>query len=46
LIHDVCPWHLVEKVGVLDEEMRVEVNNLLQQVQHKPIVSVERAWYY
>lgn len=46
LIHDTCPWPLVERVGVLDEGMRMQVNNILQQVQHKPIVTVERAWYY
>jgi len=46
LIHDTCPWQLVEKIGVLDEGMRVQVDTILQQGQNKPIVSIERAWYY
>ncbi|MCD4671614.1 MAG: DUF4433 domain-containing protein [Anaerolineaceae bacterium] len=46
LIHDTCPWHLVEKIGVLNERMRHQVNSILQNVQHKPVVAIERTWYY
>ena len=46
LIHDTCPWHLVEKIGVLNEEKLHQVNSILQNVQHKPVVTIESTWYY
>jgi hypothetical protein len=46
LIHDSCPWHMVEKIGVLNERIRHQVNGILQNVQHKPVVTIERKWYY
>ena len=46
LIHDTCPWHLVEKIGVLNEQLRSQVNGILQSVQDKPVVTIERTWYY
>ena len=46
LIHDTCPWHLVGKIGVLNERIRHQVNSILQNVQHKPVVAIERTWYY
>ncbi|MFH1630313.1 MAG: DUF4433 domain-containing protein [Pseudomonadota bacterium] len=46
LIHDTCPWHLVEKIGVLNEEILHQVNAILRNAQHKPVVTIERTWYY
>ncbi|OQX18437.1 MAG: hypothetical protein BWK76_07495 [Desulfobulbaceae bacterium A2] len=46
LIHDTCPWQLVEKVGVIDVDARNQLQTILQQTSHKPIVAVERGWYY
>lgn len=46
LIYDTCPWHLVERIGVSDEKMRDQVNGILLNVRHKPVVSIERTWYY
>ena len=46
LIHDTCPWHLVEKIGVLNEKILHQVNDILRNVQHKPVVTIERTWYY
>jgi hypothetical protein len=46
LIHDMCPWHLVEKIGVLNEERLHQVNSILEDVQYKPVVTIERSWYY
>jgi hypothetical protein len=46
LIHDTCAWYLVEKIGVLNERIRHQVNSILQNVQHKPVVTIERKWYY
>ena len=46
LIHDTCPWGLVEKIGVLNESIRNHVDGILRNVRHKPLVTIERAWYY
>ena len=46
LIHDTFPWHLVEKIGVIDAVMQNQANAILQQARHKPVVSVEGSWYY
>ena len=46
LIHDTCPWHLVEKIGVLNDNIRNQVNGILRNVQYKPVVKIERTWYY
>ncbi|MFH1006858.1 MAG: DUF4433 domain-containing protein [Candidatus Latescibacterota bacterium] len=46
LLHDACPWHLVEKIGVLNVAMRDQVNSILQTAQHKPMVVIEKTWYY
>ena len=46
LIHDTCPWHLVEKIGVLNDSMHKQVDAILRNVHHKPIVNIERTWYY
>lgn len=46
LIHDTFPWHLVEKIGIIDAAMQNKVNTILQQSRYKPVVSVERSWYY
>ena len=46
MIHDTCPWHLVEKIGVLNEKIRNQVSAILRNVQHKPVVTIERIWYY
>ena len=46
LIHDTSPWNLVEKVGVLNEKIRRQVEAILKNTQHKPIVTAERTWYY
>ena len=41
LINDTCPWHLVEKIGVLNENIRDQVNGILRNAQHKPVVKIE-----
>jgi len=46
LIHDTCPWQLVEKIGVIDPAMRDQVQTILQPAEHKPIVAIQRGWYY
>ena len=46
LFHDTCPWHLVEKIGVLNEKILTQANLMLRTVRHKPLVAIEKTWYY
>ncbi len=48
LIHDVCPWRLIERLVVIDTKMRKQVEAVLAEFpedDQKP-VEVKRDWYY
>jgi ssDNA thymidine ADP-ribosyltransferase, DarT len=48
LIHDVCPWQLIDRLVVIDEGMKNQVDAVLAQfpaTEQKP-VEVKRDWYY
>ncbi len=46
LAYDTFPLHLIERIGVIDSMRQNQANMNLQQARHKPVVSVERSWYY
>ena len=46
LIEEVFPWHLVEKIGVIDQTMANQVITKIQSSVHKPRVEITRSWYY
>jgi len=46
LLHDTCPWKLIERIGVIDEPTAERVNTILRQNRHRPGVSVQPDWYY
>jgi hypothetical protein len=46
LMLDCFPWELVETIGVLDQQTLRDVSRIIQGAQHKPLVSVQRSWYY
>ncbi|MGJ5815638.1 type II toxin-antitoxin system toxin DNA ADP-ribosyl transferase DarT [Paludibaculum fermentans] len=46
LVHESFPWHLVERIGVLDSQIGAEVAGAVQNARHQPIVTIERNWYY
>ncbi len=46
LVHEFFPWNLVTEIGVINATMEQQVNDLLQDVGHKPSVTVRRTWYY
>jgi hypothetical protein len=46
LVHESFPVNLVEKIGVIDRDIAQRVNDVLQNSAHRPLVSVERGWYY
>jgi len=46
LMQDSFPWELVDTVGVIAEQTLAEVNRILQRAERKPLVSVQKDWYY
>ena len=46
LVYESFPWTLVERIGVIDGRMAGRAETSLTDAPHKPIVSVERSWYY
>lgn len=46
LIHEFCPWTLITEIGVMTAQMRQQVEEILSQADHKPLVTVRRGWYY
>jgi hypothetical protein len=46
LVHDFLPWELVTRIGVIDNGLAEQVNEILEGAMHRPAVVVERSWYY
>lgn len=48
LVWESFPWTLVERIGVLDTRIADQVNQTLAGtgIVHRPVVSVERTWYF
>jgi len=46
LIYDIFPWQMVEKIGVINTVVLNQVNPIIQTASYKPVVNVERSWYY
>jgi hypothetical protein len=46
LLHDTCPWNLAEKIGVLNDKIHTQAIDILRTVRHKPVVAIEKTWYY
>jgi hypothetical protein len=46
LILDSLPWDLVQEVGVIDRRTLGRVSHIIENASYKPLVSVQRDWYY
>ena len=46
LVHESVAWKLVEKIGVFESAIEQKVQQALSATSHKPLVKVERSWYY
>lgn len=46
LVHESFPWQLVERIGVIDKRMKLQVDAILKPATYQPPVSVETTWYY
>ena len=46
LVYESFPWELVEQIGVIDSGVKTTAEQILRDAGHKPVVSVQRSWYY
>lgn len=46
LVQNQLPWNLIQNIGVYDKNIEARVTQILETVEHKPDVTVERGWYY
>jgi hypothetical protein len=46
LVHQFFPLTLFETIGVINRELANQVTALLQPLAQKPVVKIERTWYY
>lgn len=46
LMHEWFPWHLIEKVGVLNQKVADDIQEMVAASSHQPAVNVEPQWYY
>lgn len=46
LMLDFFPWQLIEKIGTLNNTIVPIIQNALTSIEHQPMISVERNWYF
>ena len=46
LIHQFCPWTLIQEIGVIDNDIKGKVEEMLRNETHCPPVKVYSSWYY
>lgn len=46
LLHDSVPWELVERIGVVNQPVKLEVEARLRGAAHAPRVDLQPTWYY
>lgn len=46
LLYGIFPWALVHRVGTYDASIAQSATEAMIAAKHKPVVSVERGWYY
>ena len=46
LLENNFPWHLIERIGVINANVYTQVKHILSGTVHIPVVDVKRDWYY
>ena len=46
LVENRFAWHLVSRIGVMNEATRRQAAEAIAESEHQPSVEVRRAWYY
>ena len=46
LVHQFCPWTLITEIGVINNTIRAEVVQILQNFNQQTLVKVYSSWYF
>ena len=46
LVREFFPWHLIRRIGVVNEAIKTHVLEILKNAVHRPTVEVRREWYF
>jgi len=46
LVHQAVPWPLIRGIGVMDEAIAAEVNQILRQFEQTMTARLRPQWYY
>ena len=46
LLFNDFPWHLVERIGVIDRNSAEQVTAIVKGVEYQPAVNTQLDWYY
>lgn len=46
LVYLSFPWNLIDSIAVIDDYMKNRVNNIISAASYKPLVKIEKGWYY
>ncbi len=46
LLHAFAPWTLIMSIGVINQQLKEEVEAILSPSQHRPPVKITPNWYY
>ncbi len=46
LVHDWFPWTSIVRIGAIQHSITDEVQQILADADHKPLVTVSQDWYY
>ena len=48
LVHQFCDWSLITEIAVIDDQMKMAVEQILTEFpsRHQPVVEVRRGWFY
>jgi hypothetical protein len=46
LVHQFCPWALITEIGVINNTVQLQVQQILQNFNCQTLVKVYSSWYY
>jgi len=46
LVWEFFPWHLIRRIGVVNEALPPPALGILDRAAHQPMVEVRREWYF
>jgi len=46
LAYEYLPWEFITEIAVINERIKSQVTSILQNINHKPSLSIQPDWYY